>query len=194
MKTVITISRQMGSGGRRIAEIVAEELGWRLIGKELITEAAEKSGQDAEKIERVFEQRLSLQDRITFRERSEKYIESIRRVVEDIVEQGNVVILGRGAHLLIQGDPRLFRVHLVAELEIRIVRIAEQYNLKGKAGLQEARRMVINSDYSRTAYHNYLFEADWNDPLLHDMVINTTEIGVEQAARTVLEAFEIMGK
>jgi cytidylate kinase len=74
------------------------------------------------------------------------------------------------------------------------VRIAEQYNLKGKAGLQEARRMVINSDYSRTAYHNYLFEADWNDPLLHDMVINTTEIGVEQAARTVLEAFEIMGK
>ena len=67
MKNVITISRQMGSGGRMIAEIVAQKLGWRLVGKELISEAARKSGADESKIERVFERRLSLQDRITFR-------------------------------------------------------------------------------------------------------------------------------
>ena len=193
MKTVITISRQMGSGGRMIAEIVAGKLGWRLIGKELVAEAARKSGMDESKIERVFEQRLSLQDRITFREKSAKYIDSISRAIEELVEQGNVVILGRGAHILMQGDPRLFRVHLVAELEVRIQRIASQYNLKGKAGLYEARRMVINSDYARTAYHNYLFEADWNDPLLHDLVINTTEIDLDQAAETVLQAYKIMG-
>lgn len=194
MKTVITISRQMGSGGRMIAEIVAQKLGWRLVGKELITEAARKSGADESKIERVFERRLSLQDRITFRERSEKYIDSIRHVIADVVEEGNVVILGRGAHVIMQGDPRIFRVHLVADLEVRIVRIAEQYNLKGKAGRQEARRMVINSDYARTAYHNYLFEAEWNDPLLQDLVINTTALKIEQAADTVLDAYRIMGK
>lgn len=194
MKNVITISRQMGSGGRMIAEIVAQKLGWRLIGKELISEAARKSGADESKIERVFEQRLSLQDRITFRERSEKYIDSIRHVIADVVEEGNVVILGRGAHVIMQGDSRIFRVHLVADLEVRIARIAEQYNLKGKAGQQEARRMVINSDYARTAYHNYLFEADWNDPLLQDLVINTTGVAIEQAADTVLDAFRIMGK
>ncbi len=194
MKNVITISRQMGSGGRMIAEIVAQKLGWRLVGKELISEAARKSGADESKIERVFEQRLSLQDRITFRERSEKYIDSIRHVIADVVEEGNVVILGRGAHVIMQGDSRIFRVHLVADLEVRIARIAEQYNLKGKAGQQEARRMVINSDYARTAYHNYLFEADWNDPLLQDLVINTTALKIEQAADTVLDAFRIMGK
>ncbi|OFW57640.1 MAG: hypothetical protein A2W01_03825 [Candidatus Solincola sediminis] len=193
MKTAITISRQMGSGGRRIAEIVAERLEWRLVGKELITEAARKSGTDERKIERVFEQRLSLQDRITFRERSEKYIDSMSHVIREVVGEGRVVILGRGAHIIMQGDSRIFRVHLVAELEVRIPRIAEQYKLKGKAGGHEARRMVINSDYARTAYHNYLFEADWNDPLLHDLVINTTSISIEQAADTVLEAFRIMG-
>jgi cytidylate kinase len=194
LKNVITISRQMGSGGRMIAEIVAQKLGWRLVSKELISEAAKKSGADESKIERVFEQRLSLQDRITFRERSEKYIDSIRHVIADVVEEGNVVILGRGAHVIMQGDSRIFRVHLVADLEVRIARIAEQYNLKGKAGQQEARRMVINSDYARTAYHNYLFEADWNDPLLQDLVINTTGLAIEQAADTVLDAFRIMGK
>jgi len=194
LKNVITISRQMGSGGRMIAEIVAQKLGWRLVGKELITEAARKSGADESKIERVFERRLSLQDRITFRERSEKYIDSIRHVIAGVVEEGNVVILGRGAHVIMQGDPRIFRVHLVADLEVRIARIAEQYNLKGKAGRQEARRMVINSDYARTAYHNYLFEAEWNDPLLQDLVINTTGVAIEQAADTVLDAFRIMGK
>jgi len=194
LKNVITISRQMGSGGRMIAEIVAQKLGWRLVGKELITEAARKSGADESKIERVFERRLSLQDRITFRERSEKYIDSIRHVIADGVEEGNVVILGRGAHVIMQGDPRIFRVHLVADLEVRIARIAEQYNLKGKAGRQEARRMVINSDYARTAYHNYLFEAEWNDPLLQDLVINTTALKIEQAADTVLDAYRIMGK
>ena len=194
MKNVITISRQMGSGGRMIAEIVAQKLGWRLVGKELITEAARKSGADESKIERVFERRLSLQDRITFRERSEKYIDSIRHVIAGVVEEGNVVILGRGAHVIMQGDPRIFRVHLVADLEVRIARIAEQYNLKGKAGRQEARRMVINSDYARTAYHNYLFEAEWNDPLLQDLVINTTALKIEQAADTVLDAYRIMGK
>ncbi|OFW58946.1 MAG: hypothetical protein A2Y75_00185 [Candidatus Solincola sediminis] len=193
MKTAITISRQMGSGGRRIAEMVAERLEWRLVGKELITEAARKSGTDERKIERVFEQRLSLQDRITFRERSEKYIDSMSHVIREVVGEGRVVILGRGAHIIMQGDSRIFRVHLVAELEVRIPRIAEQYKLKGKAGGHEARRMVINSDYARTAYHNYLFEADWNDPLLHDLVINTTSISIEQAADTVLEAFRIMG-
>ena len=193
MKTAITISRQMGSGGRRIAEMVAERLEWRLVGKELITEAARKSGTDERKIERVFEQRLSLQDRITFRERSEKYIDSMSHVIREVVGEGRVVILGRGAHIIMQGDSRIFRVHLVAELEVRIPRIAEQYKLKGKAGGHEARRMVINSDYARTAYHNYLFEADWNDPLLHDLVINPTSISIEQAADTVLEAFRIMG-
>src|SRR4030042_3558552 len=171
--------------------MVAERLEWRLVGKELITEAARKSGTDERKIERVFEQRLSLQDRITFRERSEKYIDSMSHVIREVVGEGRVVILGRGAHIIMQGDSRIFRVHLVAELEGRIPRIAEQYKLKGKAGGHEARRMVINSDYARTAYHNYLFEADWNDPLLHDLVINTTSISIEQAADTVLEAFTI---
>jgi cytidylate kinase len=194
VKNVITISRQMGSGGRLVAEMVAANLGWRLVGKELVVEAARLGETEEMKIERVFEQRLSLQDRMTFRQKSAKYIDSISEVIRDFVDQGQVVILGRGAHIIMKEDPRLFRAHLVADLEVRIQRIAEQFKLKGKAGMQEARMKVINSDYARTAYHNYLFEADWNDPLLHELVINTTNATIDQAANTILRAFEIMGK
>src|SRR4030042_7108696 len=132
--------------------MVAERLEWRCVGKELITEAARKSGTDERKIERVFEQRLSLQDRITFRERSEKYIDSMSHVIRGVVGEGRVVILGRGAHVIMQGDSRIFRVHLVADLDVRIARIAEQYNLKGKAGGEEGRRVGTTSDCARSAH------------------------------------------
>ncbi len=192
MKRAIAISRQMGSGGRTVAERVAERLGWRMVGRELVTEAARKTGFEEGKIERVFERRVSLEDRLTFQHRSGKYLGAVSSVIRETVERGDVVILGRGAGVIMGEDPRLFRVHLVADLDVRIGRIAEQSGLKGRKGLEEARKRVLDSDYSRSAYHNYLLNTDWNDPLVYDLVINTTGISCDQAVETVLGAYGIV--
>ncbi len=193
MKNVITISRQMGSGGRMVAEKVAVELGWRFVSKELVAETARQTGFDESKIERVFDQRLSLQDRITYEQRSAKYLDAVSKVIREFVDEGNMVILGRGAHVIMAGDPRIFRVHLVADLETRIQRIASKYELKGKKGLAEARRMVNDSDYGRSAFHNLLFNVDWNSPQIYELVVNTTTVDLNQVADAILAAFRIMG-
>jgi cytidylate kinase len=184
----------MGSGGRIIAGKVAESLGWRMIGREVVIEAARQTGFDEAKLERVFERRVSLEDRLTFQQRSGKYLGAINAVVIELAMEGNVVILGRGAGVILCDEPNIFRVHLVADLDTRIDRIAGQFGLKGEKGREEARHRVLDSDYARSAYHTYLFDADWNDPLLYDLVVNTGDLDLDQAAGIVLEAFRIMEK
>jgi cytidylate kinase len=181
----------MGSGGRTIAEIIAKKLDWPLVRREMVSEAAKKAGVDDTKIESAFDHRPSLQDRVTMQQRLSKYLGVLSDVIQEYADRGNVVLLGRGAHIILADDARLFRVHLVADFETRIERIATQYKLRGKKGLEEARRMVIDSDYARAAYHTYLFNVGWNDPLNFELVLNTTELTMEQAAEAVLAAFEV---
>ncbi len=192
MKDVITISRQMGSGGRLIADLVSARLGWPLMAKELVEEAAEMAGVDELKIRRIFEHRLSMQDRITFQQRSAKYLDAISSAIQEFSNRGNVILLGRAANLVLAGNPRVFRINLVAEFETRVERIATQCNLRGKRGLDDARKQVLDSDYARTAYHNYLFNVDWQDPMNYDLVLNTTELTLDQAAEAVLRAFDVI--
>ncbi len=192
MKDVITISRQMGSGGRLIADLISARLDWPVMAKELVEEAAQMAGVDELKIRRIFEHRLSMQDRITFQQRSAKYLDAVSTAIHEFCKRGNVILLGRAANLILVGNPQVFRVNLVAEFETRVDRIAKQCNLRGKRGLEDARKQVLDSDYARTAYHNYLFNVDWQDPMNYDLILNTTELTLDQAAEAVLCAFEVI--
>jgi cytidylate kinase len=192
VRNVITISRQKGSGGMWIAEELARRLCWRFIGKDLITEAASKAGLDESKMQRVFEARVSFQDRTTFEQRSAKYVDGMAQLMLEEVDKGDVVILGRGAGVIMAEDRRLFRVHLVADLDTRIKRIASERKLRGSKGLDEARRLCNESDYARTAFHQYLFNVDWNSPLIYELALNTSDITLDQASEIILKAFEIV--
>ena len=192
MRNVITISRQKGSGGTVVAGIVAEKLGWPLVRREMISEAAARAGVQDAKIMEAFEHRPSLQDRITMQQKLGKYLDAVAAVMRDYADKGEVVLLGRGANVILADDPRIFRVHTVADLEARIERTATVAGLSGKRGRKEARTIVLDSDYARTAYYNYLFDADWNDPGLYELTINTTEMTVGQTADIILGAFEVV--
>ena len=192
MKNVITIARQRGSGGRAVGALIAERYGWSLASKESFTESVKAKGVDEVKIGRVFERRPSLQDRMTLQQLYSKYVDVITNVIKEFAEKGDVVILGRGANLILGGDPRVVSVLFVADLETRIERMAKKWGLKGKKGLEEARKKVIDSDYARAAYNTYLYDSEWNDPLNYDMVLNTTGITVQQSAEAVMSLFEML--
>ena len=91
---VITISRQYGAGASELARMLADRLGFRVIDDELLQMAAERSGMDLAKIERVYEQRPSFQDLRVYKERSEKYITAVNEVLDELAQQGNVIIVG----------------------------------------------------------------------------------------------------
>lgn len=182
---VITISRQYGAGGTELARMLAGRFGFRVIDNELLTMAAEHSGMDLEKIERVYDQRPSFQDLRVYKERSEKYVTAVDDVLARLAREGNVIIVGRGANLALLAYPNVFNLRVVAEFAARVQRVQQREGLDETA----ARRKITDADYAREAYYRYLYNVMPDDPLVYDLVLNTSRMTLEEAAALLAAAF-----
>jgi cytidylate kinase len=183
---VITISRQYGAGASELAQMLAGRLGFRVMDDELLQMAADRSGMDLEKIERVYEQRPSFQDLRVYKERSEKYITAVNEVLDQLAREGNVIIVGRGANLALLSHRNVFNLRLVADFPVRVHRVMKREGIAEA----DARRKISESDYAREAYYRYLYNVMPDDPLVYDMTLNTSRLTMEEAAAMVIAAFE----
>jgi cytidylate kinase len=183
---VLTISRQYGAGGTELARMLAGRFGFRVIDNELLTMAAEQGGMDLAKIERVYEQRPSFQDLRVYKERSEKYVTAVNEVLERLARDGQVIIVGRGANLALLHHPNVFNLRVVADFGARVERVMAREKLSET----DARRLITDSDYAREAYYRYLYSVMPDDPLVYDMILNTSRVTLEEAAAMVAAAFE----
>jgi cytidylate kinase len=182
----MTISRPYGAGGTELARMLARRFGFRVIDNELLVMAAERSGMDLAKIERVYEQRPSFQDLRVYKEQSEKYVQAVHQVLDTVAREGHVIILGRGANLALLAYPNVFNLRVVADFAARVQRVRE------REGLDEtsARRKITEADYAREAYYRYLYNVMPDDPLVYDLILNTSRVTMEEAAAMVAAAFE----
>jgi cytidylate kinase len=183
---VITISRQYGAGASELAKMLAGRLGFKVMDDELLQMAADRSGMDLEKIERVYEQRPSFQDLRVYKERSEKYITAVNEVLDQLAREGKVIIVGRGANLALLTHRNVFNLRLVADFPVRVQRVMKREGLAEA----DARRKISESDYAREAYYRYLYNIMPDDPLVYDMILNTSRLTMEEAAAMVIAAFE----
>jgi CMP/dCMP kinase len=183
---VITISRMYGAGATELAGMLATRLGFRVIDNELLELAAQHSGMDLEKIERVYEQRPSFQDLRIYKERSEKYITAVNEVLDQLAREGNVIIVGRGANLALLTYRNVLNLRVVADFDVRLRRVMQRQGLNEA----EARRLITDTDYAREAYYRYLFNVMPDDPLVYDMTLNTSRLTLEEAAAIVINSFE----
>ena len=183
---VITISRQYGAGGTELARMLAGRFGFRVIDNELLSMAAEQSGMDLAKIERVYEQRPTFQDLRVYKERSEKYVRPSTTCWNDLAQQGEVIIVGRGANLALLQRPNVFNLRMVADFAARVQRVQQREGLDETA----ARRTITEADYAREAYYRYLYNVMPDDPLAYDMILNTSRLTLDEAAAMVAAAFE----
>jgi len=175
-----------GAGATELAQMVAGRLGFRVIDNELLQMAAERSGMDLEKIERVYEQRPSFQDLRVYKERSEKYITAVNEVLDMLAREGNVIIVGRAANLTLLTFRNVFNLRVVADFDVRLQRVMERQKLNET----DARRLITDTDYARETYYRYLFNVMPDDPLVYDMTLNTSRISLEEAAAIVIAACE----
>jgi cytidylate kinase len=183
---VITVSRQYGAGASDLARMLSGRLGFRVVDDELLTMAAERSGMDLEKIERVYEQRPSFQDLRVYKERSEKYITAVNEVLEGLAREGTVIIVGRGANLALLSYRNVFNLRLVADFAVRVARVVQREGLSEA----DARKKISESDYARETYYRFLFNVQPDDPLVYDLILNTSRLTMEEAAAMVTAAFE----
>jgi len=112
------------------------------------------------------------------------YMKTVTAIIRELSQRGNIVILGRGSHLILRSHPTGLRVLTVAPLEARVQRFAEREGLSP----QEAAKRVHDLDKSRVAFHHKFFKVEADDPACYDLAIDTSRLSFEVAARLVAEA------
>lgn len=183
---VITVSRQRGSGGSRVAEIVARRLDYTLLHRDVIDRICSSSGIRRSIIESLDEHAKSqvaswceaiVQQRYAD---SSDYVRFLLETIRSVAELGGVVVVGRGANCVV-GFDRGLHVRVVAPREYRIERLVDHERLSPRAAARE----VADRDRERAAFVRKVFGADVSDPTGYDLVVNTAAMGFEEAATLV---------
>ena len=181
---VITISRQYGSLGNITANALGQRLGYRVVMRELINQAARAAG--APEVALAVIDELGLLGLSPTEQDYLAYIQAVKAVMLELAEEGKVIIVGRGGQVVLAGRPDVLHVRTVAPLELRVTRIAERYHISPAA----ARAQVRASDRQRRIFLKRFYNIDGNDPLLYDLVINTAHMTSEAACNLICAALE----
>lgn len=181
---IITISRQMGSGGIPIAHKAAEKLGYMLVDGDAILEVADQYGLTRESIELADEKPPHFSEKLD--RKHETALHLIELIVLEYAFKGNVIIYGRGGQDLLREINSVLRVRIIAPLEDRIERWSEREWLDP----DRARMLIRKNDQQRAGFIKYYFDRDWDDPLGYDLVINTQRLAEESAVRMICDAIK----
>lgn len=211
---VITISRQIGSGGRELGARLCELLDLRLLDKEMMANLASELGLGACEVVDFSEENYrvrSLLDRllrrgpgamttppktsaaavqgVTIQQLNEaRCLAFVRGTVLAAFERGNVVIIGRGGQAILKDMPDALHVRLEAPEGSRIRRIQDRYGVS----FAQAYQLMADRDRATEQYLDEFFGVRWNDPSLYHLVINTGKLDIEAAAQAVAAAVRRM--
>ena len=115
----ITITREYGAGGGEVAGKLAARLGWELLDRELLHQAAQIEHVPDADLERLDEKTISIADRFHLHPPHQKYLHGLTAAARQAAQRGNVVLVGRGARQLLGEMPDAFHLRLVAPRERR---------------------------------------------------------------------------
>jgi cytidylate kinase len=183
---VITLSTEPGSGGSKIAQGIADGLGFDLYNREIIKEIAESVEIDPGVIDNLEKKRaFGIEDFVSSLLSDHYlwpglYLEHLEKVVSAIGKHGGAVIVGRGANFILPSDFRL-SLRIVAPLEQRVVNVAARQGVSE----DEARKRIVNREKRRSEFIKKSFHADVNDLLHYDFVINTGHISLADAVMAI---------
>jgi len=197
---VITISRQFGAGGKTLAKMVADRLGYEFADSEIIAKVAEMANVSTHWVETVENEaggRLSrfvsrmvskpLVDRILKDERGyideEIYLDYLVLIIAQMADEGNVVILGRGSQYILDDHPDAYHVLLIDRFENRVEFMQSNYGLSRS----QAVSTVTSEDKRRRNLYQKFGKNDFDDPFLYHLVLNMSRIDLAHACRLVLD-------
>jgi cytidylate kinase len=201
---VITISRELGSEGDRIANLLCEKTGTCRVDKDVLSAIAQEAGVD---VQAVLEKERSVvsgprlvsgdmtslyrKDPSAFHRKAkiddETYDRIVRETMEKYAGEGNAVIVGRGGQMVLRDFPGVLHVHLYASEDVRARRLMERLDVSEA----EARRRIKRSDEQKRQYIRRVHEnASWKNLKYYHLAIDTGRISPETAARMIEMAAE----
>jgi cytidylate kinase len=192
---VITIGRQLGSGGRIIGEKLAAQLGISFYDKELIQIAAQESGLGKEYFEQADENKgnsifggfFGLRGTIAEEPFSTYYLnnETLFKIQSDVIrklaEKGSCLFVGRCADYVLADNPRCLNVFIFSDKKDRIKRIAESQ----KITTEKAGDCIEKADKKRAGYYNYFSNKVWGVAESYHLCINSSVLGIDETVTLI---------
>jgi hypothetical protein len=194
---VVTISRQAGTGGHLIAELLAQYLhshelqgapSWAVIDRNLARQVLEDHhlpegvGRFMPE-DRIPEVHDILDELFGLHPRSWTLVEKASETILRLAELGNVILIGRAANIVTSKLDYAFHVRLVGALDARVEFVQDDRKVDKKVALE----LIQKEDDGRKRYVRKYYHKDIEDPLLYHLVINTPVIGHAAAAKLIAE-------
>jgi cytidylate kinase len=223
--TVITISRQTGSGGEEIAALARKQLGYQYFDKAMLAKAASEEtqsevdflkfseedfvkgsglmnrllaalGQNADKTVaqlRTWSETADGQRSFTVVQLDEsRAIQLVQNAIRYVADQGNVVIMGRGAQVILKDHRGALHVRIEAPWEDRVQRIKQRYDLRGEGARTDAQNLIARHDEASADYVRRFYDVNIKDGQLYHLVVNTGKLSVEATAQVIMAAAKLM--
>jgi len=185
--TVITISREYGSGGRYIGRLVADKLGIKFYDRDLVEKLSEKTGLSTEYIENN-EQKRGILDALNsgcyynLTNADELFVQE-SELINDLAKNESCVIIGRCSDFILKDNKDVINIFVYSTMENKIERAVERYNLSKK----EAEKEIKNIDKLRSNHYKHYTGKVWGENKNYDLCINSDTFGVEKAADMICE-------
>ena len=198
MGRIITISREFGSGGREVGKRLADTLNFAYYDKEIIAMVAEKSGFAPDYIEKYSEAAASRQYPIhiagTFmtpiQMPSEKLQITQSKILNELSETGNCVIIGRRADYILEAaNP--FKVFIYSSnMDDRIARCFAKDPSDMEKSKKEMEKKILTVDKQRGRYYNYYTSQTWGKMSHYNLCIDTSAVSIKKAVELIASAIK----
>lgn len=197
--SVITITRQLGSGGSYLGQRVARRLGYAYADRQILKQAAEKLAVDVEDLAYRDERVQSYWDRLfqvfylgapecaytppPLRVVTDEQLLAVeQRIIRDLAARGSCVIVGHGAFHLLKDRADVLSVFVHAAMEFRVARVRQVYR---ECSSDEARVLIERTDRDRENYIRTISGCLWHDARNYHLTIDSERVGFEEAERII---------
>lgn len=177
--SVITISRGSFSGGKLLAEGLADRLGYRCVDRDIIVKRAAAHGVSEEDLADALMKPPGFLER--FGHRRYQYLALIQAALTAELRSGRAIYHGNAGHLLLRGGGPILRVRIIAPLEFRIRMCVERLKLSESSAIAYIHKV----DSDRQKWTQFLYGVDWGDPSLYDLVLNLEHVKIEEACEVL---------
>ena len=192
---IINVGRQLGSGGRDIGRMLAQEFGATYYDKELLNLAAQESGFSKEFFERNDERKgflfsflhlpYAMGSSSTNFYQNNFSQEGLFKFQSDAIrkaaQEGSCVFLGRCADYVLRDFNDVVNVFITASLDFRIENVAKKQGI----GREEAMKLIENGERERANYYNYFTGKQWGHATSYDLCIDSSAIGIVETVRII---------
>lgn len=181
---VIAMTKEMGSLGTFIGKELAQELGFEFIRQDIIREAAREYHALEEKIVETVEEKPGFFE--VFTETARRHHIFVAAEVYEFALRERVIIMGRWSTLLLKEVNHAIRIRVCAPVDTRVRRVMERLGIEEA----EAYKRIRHYDKGVASRVRQFFDAEWADPLLYDLTINTGNVSLATGVAQVRKLIE----